>query len=157
MAVPEADVTPGLSAFLRAAARRPFSWGSHDCLMWLSGWVAMNGRGDPGHGWRRYRSAFGAARLIAEAGGVVEHMERCLAPLGIERTNAPRRGDIAAVTSEAGIVGAIVVSSNPTRRSAPLAPPSPQGAGMTVIALVACLTAQGVSVASRPLVAVWRV
>lgn len=42
---------------------------------------------------------------------MVAHFDACLAPLGIERTNEPMRGDICIVDGEAGEVACIVLGS----------------------------------------------
>jgi hypothetical protein len=102
----------GLGDFLRAASRRDFSWGDHDCCMWLADWVALRRGADPAAGWRgRYTTPLGAARIIKRRGGLVAHLEGCLAPLGIERTDEPGRGDIAVVGAAEGDCGAIVIGS----------------------------------------------
>lgn len=113
--------------------------------MWLAPWVEARGRGDPGAGWRgTYTSALGAARIVKEAGGAIAHMERCLSPLGIVMTFCPRAGDIALVESGGGIVGGLVMGPSRAELDA-------------LWAQVACLSAGGVSIKSRPIVAAWRV
>ena len=102
--------TDPLSAFLRAASGRPFSWGEHDCLMWLADWIEARRGLDPAAEWRgRYRSERGAMRIVAEAGGMVEHVARVVEPHGIMRTKEPKRGDIAVTDTPDGHMGAIVM------------------------------------------------
>lgn len=101
-----------LSGFLRRAAGRPFVWGRHDCLMWLADWIAELRGVDPAAAWRgAYDSPLGAARIVRDAGGMVAHVERVVAPLGIRRTDAPCRGDIGIVESAGRLEGAIVTNA----------------------------------------------
>lgn len=105
-------MTDALYDFLRSASRREFIWGSWDCCMWLADWVALQRGADPAAGWRgHYHTPLGAARIIKRRGGLVAHLDDCLAPLGIERTDDPGRGDIAAVAASEGESGAIVLGS----------------------------------------------
>lgn len=102
--------TDPLRDFLRAAAERPFSWGEHDCLMWLAEWVGQQRGFDPAANWRgRYRTAMGATRILRRRGGAVAHLDLCLAPFGVRRTREPRRGDIAVVRAPEGDTGGIVL------------------------------------------------
>lgn len=80
--------------------------------MWLADWVALQRGTDPAAGWRgHYRTPLGAARIIKRRGGLVAHLDGCLAPLGIECTDIPSRGDIAVVGAVEGNCGAIVLGS----------------------------------------------
>lgn len=80
--------------------------------MWLADWVAVQCGTDPAAGWRgSYTTPLGATRIIKSRGGLVAHLEGCLAPLGIERTDEPSRGDIAVVRAAEGQRGAIVLGS----------------------------------------------
>lgn len=122
--------TDPLTLYLKAAAERPFQWGEHDCLKgFLSGWVALKRGVEPGAEWS-YRTEREARAILKEAGGAVAHLDRCMKPLGIERTKAPKRGDIAIVKAPEGEMGAILFGSESTaslfkrglliRRSAPI-------------------------------------
>lgn len=99
-----------LPPFLAAAAERPFSWGDFDCLMWLAEWVKARRGVDPG-AWHRftYSNAFEAVKLVAKAGGMVAHVESCVAPLGLKRIDHPKAGDIAVVNSSSGHMGALML------------------------------------------------
>lgn len=105
-----------MTDFLRRHAALPFVWGHHDCLMWLADWI-LEVRGiDPAAAWRgSYTTQPGALRVIVKAGGMVAHVERVVAPLGIRRTDEPARGDIAVVDAPEGQRGAIVLSRSVAR------------------------------------------
>lgn len=62
-----------LAEYLAQAARTPFAWGRHDCLLWLADWAVANGHPDGGARWRgHYRTALGCQRLLRRHGGLVE-------------------------------------------------------------------------------------
>jgi hypothetical protein len=49
----------------------PFTWGVHDCCMWAADAVQALQGWDPAQEWRgTYATALGAARLLADHGGV---------------------------------------------------------------------------------------
>lgn len=103
-----------LPPFLKAAAERPFSWegGDWDCLMWLAEWVKIARGVDPGAAHRHsYRDALGAMRIVKRAGGMVAHVDQCVKPLGIERTDDPKAGDIAVLNrlGDEAETGALVI------------------------------------------------
>jgi hypothetical protein len=125
-----------LTAFLRGASRTAFSWERQDdCLMWLADWTRARRGVDPGMPWRgAYRSALGAMRIVTEAGGLVALVERALAPFGVRRTDAPRRGDVAIVALAGAETGAIVLGDN-----------------------VAMLGPRGIVIAPASLVAAWEI
>lgn len=78
--------------------RRPFVWGSLDCILLLADWsVELIGR-DPAAPYRgRYRTALGASRIIAKAGGLVDLVAREFEPLGWRKTDKPSSGCIGVV------------------------------------------------------------
>lgn len=83
----------GLSAYLDQAARTPFAWGGLDCLLFPAGWVRRATGIDPAAAYRgRYRTALGAARLIARAGGFLGIVAQGMD--GFDRTEDPRPGDV---------------------------------------------------------------
>lgn len=124
-----------LSVFLKAASERPFSWGSHDCLMWLADWIVVARGIDPAADWRgRYRSAFAAARILKRRGGAIGHLDACLRPFGIARTETAARGDIAVLVAPEGKMGGIVLGRS-----------------------VAVVGEAGLRVRRLPIVAAWRV
>lgn len=128
-----------LPPFIAAAGKRPFTWGSWDCLMWLAEWVRERRGVDPGAGHRRrYSNALGAARIVARAGGMVAHVDSCVLSLGIERLSDPRAGDIAVVDGPDGEIGALVLGSGSTV--------SLSDAGTLIV-----------PVRVRPILAAWRV
>lgn len=87
-----------LSKFLRAAAGRPFSYGEHDCLLWLGDCVMMQTGIDPAAPWRwRYSTKAEALRFVVEAGGMAALIETALKPIGRHRRESGKRGDIAIV------------------------------------------------------------
>jgi hypothetical protein len=99
-----------LPPFLQQAGARPFEWGSWDCLMWLAEWVKARRGVDPGADHRHhYSSALEAARIVAKAGGMVAHVDECVLPLGLKRTDDPKAGDIVVVDSPHGKMGALVI------------------------------------------------
>lgn len=114
--------TDPLSVFIREAAIRPFSFGDWDCLQWLARWIEIRRGIDPGASWRsEYADMRGALRLVREAGGMAGHVDRCLRPFGIRRTDSPKRGDIAIVRQTKpghdpfdGCLGAIVLGEGKT-------------------------------------------
>ncbi len=95
------QVTPqvsDLAAFLRAGGARPFAWGVQDCCLWAADWVRLATGRDPAAGWRdHYRSALGAARIVARRGGFEAHVAACLAGAGLSETSDPRPGDVGIV------------------------------------------------------------
>lgn len=116
-----------LTQFLHEAETRPFQFGEWDCLQVLAHWLKRSSGIDPGAAWRpRYHDQKGAIRIVREAGGMIEHVERCIAPFGLKRRGEIKRGDIALVRQEIkrdpfeGYLGAIVMA--PGETSAVIAP-----------------------------------
>jgi hypothetical protein len=102
-----------LSRFIRAATERSICWGEWDCLMFVASWVRERRGDDPAQPWRgRYRSEFGAARMMLEQGGMVPLMALGLGAIGMQRTNDPKRGDVAVVNGAEGETGAIILGVN---------------------------------------------
>lgn len=84
-----------LGAFLEEAARKPFAWGRHDCMLLIADWVRLQTERDPAAPWRgRYRTALGAKRIINRAGGELALLE---SGLDLERTTDPLGGDVGLV------------------------------------------------------------
>ncbi len=95
---------PGLSAFLGAAAARPFRWGAHDCQMWPADWVLGETGRDPAAAWRgRYRTWRGAERILRQGGGLV-----VLAGAGMARAGLAGIAPDLAADGDVGIVQASV-------------------------------------------------
>lgn len=102
-----------LSRFIRAATERSIVWGEWDCLMFVAAWVQTRRSDDPAQPWRgRYRSEFGAARMMLEQGGMVPLMALGLGAIGMQRTDDPKRGDVAVVNGAEGETGAIILGVN---------------------------------------------
>jgi len=85
-----------LDDFLQAASERPFSWGERDCCTLAADAVQAMTGDDPYTLWRgKYKSARGAARIVAKAGGLVglwtQLLGQPVAPL------MARRGDVVVV------------------------------------------------------------
>lgn len=97
-----------LAAYLSHSARKPFAWGSHDCCLFVAGWIEAERGECPAGGFRgRYRTALGAARLIHRAGGFTPFLARLAATAGLCRTEAPRPGDVGVVDAGGEPVAAI--------------------------------------------------
>lgn len=91
-------VTRDLNAYLRAAARQPFVWGSADCALFVADWVqGAAGAADPAEAWRgRYASEAQALKLAGFLGfpGLIAKGAR---GAGLARTRAVEPGDIGIV------------------------------------------------------------
>lgn len=84
-----------LTEFLAQAGRRPFVWGSFDCLLYAADWARERSGVDPAVGLRGSYGDQRAARLIMlRAGGIAALVGKQLAPLGWRETQYPDRGDI---------------------------------------------------------------
>jgi hypothetical protein len=125
MSLPKAVDRNRLDAFLHEIVGRPFVYGEWDCQLWLAEWVRRTTGHDPGAAWRGgYTTAWGAARIVKERGGLVFHMEAALLPCGYLPIGKPtdadftarwrdrpiERGDIAALICPEGELGALVLS-----------------------------------------------
>lgn len=99
-----------LARFLREATARPFTWPEWNCMLFALAWVRTVSGGPCGERWiGRAGSALDAARILREAGGAVAFLERELAKIGLQRTSAPRRGDVAVIAAPDGATGAVVL------------------------------------------------
>ncbi len=63
----------------------------------------------------RYSSAIGAKRIVIEFGSMAALVEHAMRPFGIQRTDTPKRGDIAVVEAPEGEAGAIVLDGSVAR------------------------------------------
>lgn len=84
-----------LSAFLDAAAGRPFAYGSFDCLLFPAEWVRTATGRDPAAAWRgRYRTALGCARVLKRNGGLMALASAGMESVGMAETSGPEAGDV---------------------------------------------------------------
>lgn len=96
-----ADWPVRLATQIEAAHRRPFSWGSHDCALWAAAVVCELTGVDFAADYRgRYKSAQGAARVMARRGGLVTIANRALGE-AVPVLQA-RRGDVVLACREGG-------------------------------------------------------
>src|SRR4051812_23750010 len=87
-----------LSQHIEAERLRPFSWGEHDCCLWVGDCIrAMTGE-DPAAEYRgTYDSAVGAIRRMREVDGVRSPHELALKRLGPTKAwQFARAGDVVA-------------------------------------------------------------
>ena len=97
-----------LAAYLSQSVRKPFAWGSHDCCLFVAGWIEAERGVDTAGGFRsRYRTELGAARLIRRAGGFLPFLGRLAATAGLSRVDDPRPGDVGVVQADDLQVAAI--------------------------------------------------
>lgn len=73
-----------LGAIVEMYARRPFEWGRYDCVLFAADCTWALTQKDPAAPWRgAYSDEAGAARLIAEAGGLSRLVETALSGIGL--------------------------------------------------------------------------
>ncbi|EDC1758919.1 hypothetical protein BH468_23725, partial [Salmonella enterica subsp. enterica serovar Senftenberg] len=98
-----------LITVIRAAEKRPFLWGSHDCCLFAADCVqAMCGE-DFAEGWRgTYDSEMGAKKAILRGGGSLEKVfARYLDEVPVKLA---QRGDIAIVENSGARCAGVVYS-----------------------------------------------
>lgn len=84
-----------LDAHLERALTDIGFWGVSDCVLWPADWVVASGWPDPAEAFRgRYRTALGAARIVARAGGLQALWRAEAARLGLAETARPIAGDV---------------------------------------------------------------
>ncbi len=89
-----------LPEYLAGLARKKFEYGVTDCLMILADWVIIRRGVDPAAAWRgKYHDEASCRAALVAGGGLVRCIEIGIAPLGIPRTNEPKRGDFALVSA----------------------------------------------------------
>lgn len=105
-----------LDAHLDRALENLAFWGVCDCILWPADWVVVSGWPDPAAPWRgRYRTALGAGRIAASAGGLEPMWLEQAARIGLAQTDRPIAGDVGLLRRETrgcgptlrGIVGGI--------------------------------------------------
>lgn len=84
-----------LTDYLEGLAGDRWAWGSRDCALAVADYVlAATGR-DPGTPFRgRYQTRLGCERLVTRYGGLVAVMAAGAALAALQRTDAPKEGDI---------------------------------------------------------------
>jgi hypothetical protein len=86
-----------LAGFIEARRSRPFQWGANDCCLFAADWVLKASGLDPAAPLRgTYSTAFGAAKVLRERGGVRGLIRAYGEPLGMQPIGAvyAQRGDI---------------------------------------------------------------
>lgn len=73
-----------LQGHLEEWSRKPFAWGSADCVRFAARWVELHTGADPMAGYD-YASALEAARVLREGGGLERLVSRVLGPLQRDR------------------------------------------------------------------------
>ncbi len=94
-----------LDRHLRAWRRRPFAWGTADCVRFAAGWVALVTGRDPVAGTEgRYADARAARRLMVRATGTADLVAATSVILGppLAHPLSARLGDVAAIATPAG-------------------------------------------------------
>lgn len=90
-----------LDAHLERAVDGAGFWGELDCFLWPADWVVLSGWPDPAGPWRgRYRTALGAARIAAAAGGVEALWIAGALRSGLAPTFKPVAGDVGLLALE---------------------------------------------------------
>lgn len=103
-----------LRAFLAECLASDFAWGRADCCAFGADWaLRLRGRDPMASRRGAYADARGAARLVAEAGGLVALVGRSLESIGARRLRRGRRrrlGDIVVADAEGRAVVGIVTA-----------------------------------------------
>lgn len=95
-----------LRAIVDALRGKPVEWGVDDCSTLPAQWVAEVTRRE--FDWPFYDTEEEAARIIADAGGLVEVWKPITRKLGlVERHDTPEIGDIGIIDTSLGHVGGI--------------------------------------------------
>jgi hypothetical protein len=107
-----------LAHYLDAVGQRRWRWGETDCLMMLADWVKLRTGADPAAEIRgTYATEEESLALIRCHRSLVGCIDRCVKPLGIQRTTNVVAGDIGVVFAgikrrgqlKRGLTGAICV------------------------------------------------
>ena len=84
-----------LYAEVHCWAATPFAWGETDCILALANWIHRVRGVDLGAPWRMaYSNAAECQQVTGFFTDPVAFMDKAVAPLGLERTEAPVGGDI---------------------------------------------------------------
>jgi len=84
-----------LERFIATEAQKPFAWGETDCVSTADRWIRIVTGLSP-LAWveRSYRSQDEAQSILSDRGGLAVLVNRAMRAVGIEKTNAPRAGDV---------------------------------------------------------------
>lgn len=86
-----------LADYVAAHEQTPFSWGTHDCIMFACGGIEAVTGHDPAHHWRgKYSTAMQAARIFKDWGGFEEMIATIAGGEGFDEQpiTMARRGDL---------------------------------------------------------------
>lgn len=98
-----------LAEFVASRQETPFCWGSHDCCAFTAGAVRAMTGADPMAAHHSYLTAISAARVIREAGGILD-IPAALGLLERRRVICASRGDVVAAETYGGRKGRKVVA-----------------------------------------------
>lgn len=91
------DWPTAFDAFIESKKLLPFSWGTHDCIMFATAVIEAITGTDPARTWRgEYSSALGAARIFKQFGGFEEMIASVASLNGFGEQSIPfaQRGDL---------------------------------------------------------------
>lgn len=95
-----------LTKYIRAAMRKEFEWGVHDCILFCADWVLASKGQDPARRWRgTYHSEDEAKAIIDEFGGLVRLCDAGYR--GILNRCPPEDALIGVIVSSEGDTGAV--------------------------------------------------
>lgn len=90
-----------LASYLAEVRELPFSYGFHDCALFVAGAVKAMTGDDPARGWRGYRSHAAGIRKL-RAAGYEDHVARAASLFAEVPVVDAMPGDIAVVATETG-------------------------------------------------------
>ncbi|TAU98170.1 hypothetical protein ELI38_20415 [Rhizobium leguminosarum] len=94
----------GLEAFIAENNTRAWRPGEVDCCMFLASWAIWRGHPDPAAHLRgTYADEAGFRSIVAEAGGVVPVVQRCIENIGGCMVDRPKHGAVGVIGSHADI------------------------------------------------------
>jgi len=91
------DWPTAFDAFIESKKLLPFSWGTHDCIMFATAVIEAITGNDPARTWRgQYATALGAARIFKKFGGFEEMICKVAADHGFQEQSLSlaQRGDL---------------------------------------------------------------
>lgn len=122
-----------LTAAVDAARGKPFSWGSHDCILFAADCVAAMTGTDLAAAFRaRYATRDEAYAVLAELGGGVENaITQALGRSPANNWRMAQRGDVVVVDAPTGTAAGIVVGNR-------IAVPEPRGLAFLPLSAARC-------------------